>query len=164
MVYAAGETGSRSSLGVSHRTCLLSDTSCVSSCLRVSTPESWDADRAVMSPCSRCMPLGGLRRARSGWWRYCAPMFSFFTGPERLGVALSAPVVLLGFCFTACGVGTQTQVQTRSRSLGRGRDQTCRSRLSWRRSRSRCRCLDRPPPCRRCWEEKENPLVTNSRP
>lgn len=54
-----------------------------------------------MSPCSRCMPLGGLRRALRGWWRYWAPMLSFFTGPERLGVALSE-LVLLGFCFTAC--------------------------------------------------------------
>lgn len=52
------------------RTCLLSDTRCVSSCLIVITPESWEADRDVMSPCSRYMPLGGLRRARSGWWRY----------------------------------------------------------------------------------------------
>lgn len=82
-------------------TCLLSDTNCVSSCRTVSTPASWEADRDVMSPCSRCMPLGGLRRALSGWWRYWAPMFSFFTGPDRLGVALSE-LVLLGFCFTAC--------------------------------------------------------------
>lgn len=28
-------------------------------------------------------------------------MLSFFTGPERLGVALSE-LALLGFCFTAC--------------------------------------------------------------
>ncbi len=91
-------------------TCLLSDTSCVSSCRTVSTPASWEADRVVMSPCSRCMPLGGLRRALSGWWRYWAPMLSFFTGPERLGVALSE-LVLLGFCFTACADRYYTNIR-----------------------------------------------------
>lgn len=89
-------------------TCLLSDTSCVSSCRIVSTPASCEADTDMMSPCSRYMPLGGLRRALSGWWRYWAPMFSFFTGPERLGVALSV-LALLGFCFTACEDGEGTE-------------------------------------------------------
>lgn len=42
-------------------------------------------------------------------------MFSFFTGPERLGAALSEPLLLLGFCFGACGVGTQTWAQTGGR-------------------------------------------------
>lgn len=85
-------------------TCLLSDTSWMSSCRMVTTPESWEADSAVMSACSRCMPLGGRRRALSGWWRYWAPMLSFLTGPERLGVALSEPPPPppLGFCLTAC--------------------------------------------------------------
>lgn len=86
---------------VCFHTCLLSETSCVSSCRIVSTPASWEAERDMMSACSRCMPLGGLRRARSGWWRYWAPIFSFFTGPERLGMALSE-LALVGFCFTAC--------------------------------------------------------------
>lgn len=70
----------------------------------VTTPESWEADSAVMSACSRCMPLGGRRRALSGWWRYWAPMLSFLTGPERLGVTLSEPLPPMGFCLTACTV------------------------------------------------------------
>lgn len=79
-------------------TCLLSDTRCVSSWRTDRTPASWEVDRAVMSVWSRCMPLGGLRRALSGWCLYWAPMLSFFTGPDRLGGAFSA---LLLFCFTA---------------------------------------------------------------
>lgn len=90
-------------------TCLLSETNCVSSCRIVSTPASWEAERDVMSLCSKCMPLGGLRRALSGWWRYWAPMLSFFTGPERLGVAWSA-LVLVGLCFTACMDTAHTQI------------------------------------------------------
>lgn len=35
-------------------------------------------------------------------------MFSFFTGPERLGVALSE-LVLLAFCFAAC-VHSESQI------------------------------------------------------
>lgn len=88
-------------------TCLFSDTNCVSSCRMVNTPESREVDRAMMSPCSRCMPFGGLRRALSGWWRYWAPMLSFFIGPDRLGMAFSEPVLLV-FCFTDFKISEQT--------------------------------------------------------
>ncbi len=83
---------------VLHFTCLFSDTNCVSSCLRETAPELVDTERVTMSSCSRCMPFGGLRRERRGWWRYCAPWFSFRVRPVLLEpLSLPPPFPELSF-------------------------------------------------------------------